>query len=128
MNILPLLFFGLLSFDIGNDLIITARLDTIAAVPDCGYFYFGATAKYSDIVVLQGHYDYRFIFVVHGCPELARSGEDGTLQAFNVGNYHRLVLTRENIHNIRGIKPIDSSQTTSNDSVRFFAKRVDLFK
>ena len=128
MYIIPLIYLFLSSQINENDLIITARLDTITVTPHCGTFYWGATAKYTDITILQGQYDYLSIFVIHGCPELARSADDGTLQKFKIGEYHRLVLTKENVHKIENIVSFDSSQLSITDSLTFFSRRVDLFK
>ena len=89
-----------------GDLVIVGRLDYISTPPGCGYIHFGAVAEYSDLKIVNGKYPYDTIYVIHGCPELARSEYakgSGTLTSFRVGDYHVLHLTLQNVYQIETI-------------------------
>jgi hypothetical protein len=127
--IILLLFFPPVN-DISNSLVVIGRLKRIVHTPDCGYIHFGALAEYDSVRVVQGVYNAKSIFVIHGCPELSRSEyakESGSLQVFRIGDYHRLELVIQNIHKVECV--IDSDTTGKiphPDSLTYFAKTVDL--
>ncbi len=68
--------------------------------------HLGTVAEYSDLTVLSGEYTDTVIFVAHGCPTLSRkeyAEGSGDLESFEVGDYHELYLTTQNIRNIEYI-------------------------
>jgi hypothetical protein len=83
-----------------SDLVVVARLVRIADnAPLCGRARFGSLAEYADIKALCGDYRAEKLFVVHACIDLARSyypKDSGGVATFKIGDYHRLVLTKEN--------------------------------
>jgi hypothetical protein len=116
--------------NIANNLVIVGRLKRIVHTPECGHIHFGALSEYDDIKVIQGLYNSKSIFVIHGCPEISRTEyakESGNLQSFRIGDYHRLELVKNNIYKVGSI--IDSDTTgkiVHADSLTYFAKTVDL--
>jgi len=84
-------------------------LKQISTPPGCGEFLFGAVAEYTNLKILNGQYFKDTIYVVHGCPEIPRNNYangSGNLAFFQVGDYHILHLTSENVFTI---EIIDSS-------------------
>jgi len=114
------------------DLVIVGRLERIAQSPNCGHLYCGAIAKYSGIRIIQGTFDSQVIYVIHGCPELRRSEfakGSGNLEAFHVGDYHRLELSKINIYKIGSIFDADSTGNIEHpDSLTYYSGTVDLEK
>jgi hypothetical protein len=83
-----------------NEIVIVGRLESIQDTPGCGIFHWSAVAKYTDLQITSGIYPYDVVYVMHGCPELKRSEyakDSGDLESFNVGDYHELHLTKQNI-------------------------------
>jgi len=116
--------------NISNNLVIVGRLKRIVQPPDCGHIHFGALSEYDNIRLIQGVYNAKSIFVIHGCPEISRTEYakgSGNLQSFRIGDYHRLELVKKNIYKVGII--IDSDTTgkiVHSDSLTYFAKTVDL--
>ena len=106
-----------------EDLIVLGRLSAIEKdLPGCGVFYIGGVAEYEVLHVISGAYAEKRIFVVHGCIEMPRSGEAGTLTSFVVGDIHKLVLVPENLHGVE----IFNDKRVPQRFVTFFSKRVEL--
>ena len=84
-----------------DEVVIVGRLASIQATPGCGLVHFSAVAEYTDLRVISGTYPYDTVYVMHGCPELTRrqyAQGSGDLESFNVGDYHELHLTKENVY------------------------------
>ena len=78
-----------------NGLSVEAKLLSISHPPGCGYFRFSAVATYSVSKVLSGRAPDGFLRVAVPFPEIARpaySADAGSLNSFNVGDTHILVL------------------------------------
>lgn len=61
----------------------------------CGGYKLGVVMKYEVDVLLEGNYEGKEIYVVHYCPEIPRakfSADAGTLEKFQVGDKHQMVL------------------------------------
>lgn len=102
----------------------------LAVAPPCVHFHWGVVAQYSTLNVVEGSYSSDKVYVIHGCPEVKRtvySERAGNLQAFHIGDLHRLRLTRMNIFKIGTIVDSDSSGRIEHpDDQTYFAKTVDL--
>ncbi len=114
------------STDPPQDLMIVGRLVSILDTPGCGIVHWSAVAEYTDLQVINGTYPYNVIYVIHGCPELKRSEYakgSGDLESFNVGDYHELHLTKENVYQTMKLlnDPHPSDQL-------YFCREVNLYK
>jgi len=132
-----------------DELIVAGQLKYIATpLSHCGYLHFGPLAEYTNLKILKGQYSKDTIYVVHGCPELTRSEYakgSGTLESFQVGDYHLLHLTLQNVYDIGTIVPgeklkhlyevckEESQGCTAEEFVKrqngtmYFASQVDLY-
>ncbi len=107
-----------------EDLVVLGRLKAIEKdVPHCGVFYTGAVTEYEVSRVISGTYAEKRIFVVHGCIEMPRSGEHGTLRSFVIGDVHKLVLVRENLYGIG----VFNDKAVPQQFVTYFCKSVDRY-
>jgi len=107
-----------------EDLIVLGRLRAIEKdLPHCGVFYIGGVTEYEVLQVISGTYAEKRIFVVHACLEMPRSGEEGTLTSFVIGDIHELVLVRENLYGIGNF----NDKGIPRRYVTFFCKRVDRY-
>ena len=107
------------------ELVITGELVSIEPSHGCGIFHFGEIAVYSRIKVLSGKWTPSTIRVVHGCSELPRSeyaAEAGSLEAFRVGDVHRLELSRTNYYGVGRLLQDDAGKNVAD----FYALRVDV--
>jgi hypothetical protein len=82
------------------DVIVVARLveRPNPNLPHCGTLHLGEAMKYQVVTVEHGKLTEKIIWVAHGCPAMPRSMYNGphagNLQAFKIGDVHRLRLTR----------------------------------
>ena len=127
--ILTLILF-LSSNHVSENLVIVGRLTRMSHSPDCGGLYFGVLAEYDSIKVIQGTFDAKSVFVIHGCPELSRkefAKGSGNLHTFRIGDHHHLELVRNNIYKIGNVIDVDTTGKIMHpDSLTYFAKTVDL--
>lgn len=131
-----------------SDFVIVGRLERISSPQAaCGILHIGAIAEYTNLKILNGKYSEDKIYVVHGCPELARNeyaDNSGSLISFHEGDYHILHLTSQNIFRIEIVNsgdiqlPIDPSNVCQNrcnpetlvqsqDGMMYFSSQVDLY-
>lgn len=115
------------------DLVLVGRLARMSNPGYCGYFYFGSVAEYEDLRVLEGSYPQDKVYVVHGCTEMPRAQfnpSSGSLDAFRIGDYHRLRLVKRNVYNIEAISYgcCGLSGMKPPAAAIFFAVQVDLEK
>jgi hypothetical protein len=129
-----------------DELVIIGRLKYISDPPGCGIFHYGAIAEYTDLRIIHGPYFRDTIYVVHGCPELDRSEYaegSGTLSSFQLGDYHILHLTSQNVYDIgtiyAGEEPEQLYEVCKDDpcivdvfvqrqdGMMYFSSQVDLY-
>jgi hypothetical protein len=109
-----------------NKVVLIGQLLSIQDAPDCGIVHWSAVAEYTDLQIISGTYPYDVVYVIHGCPELKRSEYaqgSGDLESFNVGDYHELHLTRENVYHT-----MDHSNELYMKDRLYFSKVVNLYK
>ncbi|MBI4509060.1 MAG: hypothetical protein HY698_05465 [Deltaproteobacteria bacterium] len=106
-------------------LVLIARLlNKGPDTPGCGIFHFVVVMRYEVVQVVEGAYGEREIYVAHGCPEMSRRKyqgvQAGDLEAFRVGELHRLAL--------RQPRPSEAFTDSFRDKKlpRFVAARADL--
>ena len=83
------------------DVVVTGRMSRIAQAPvNCSIYFTAVVAEYVDLKVVEGEpIRTKRVAVAHPCAEMARqtfSRSAGTLEAFRVGDSHRLELAHEN--------------------------------
>ncbi len=132
-----------------DELRVIGQLKYISTPPHCGYFHIGAVAEYTDLKIINGSYLQDKIYVVHGCPELARNeyaNASGNLESFQIGDYHVLYLTSQNRFKIGVIDSgdmqlpmdIDNAEACASgcdaetfvrlqDGMMYFSSQVDLY-
>jgi hypothetical protein len=92
--------------NIENDFEIVAKLVDIHERAGCGVIHYGGIAEYTDIRVLKGKYSQQKVYVIHGCTEIKRTNYvkgSGNLESFQIGDYHKLNLTLQNIYRIESV-------------------------
>jgi hypothetical protein len=93
----------------------------------CGHMHFVAVAHYDVVRVVSGRYEESEVMVIHGCPELPRTtytAGAGSLERFDVGALHRLVLVPDIPEVTGGVAIIDENERP--DLHRYWAERTDL--
>jgi hypothetical protein len=87
--------------DTSHDLVVIGKLLRINRNTLCGNAQFSSLSEYGDLTIISGKYNDSQIYVVHPCVEMPRTGfhkNAGTLQKFTVGDYHKLILSTENVY------------------------------
>jgi hypothetical protein len=108
-----------------NEISVIGRLKWIPhAVPACGVFESWSVTEYEVIRVLKGNYKGRKIYVVHPCIEQPRTGSAGNLRKFEIGDQHKLILTREN-NSGNGEKGVIGADKIENGYAMYWSKRVE---
>jgi hypothetical protein len=76
------------------ELKLQARLVWRPPAIGCGILYVVDPMEYEVESVERGRWPGKRIVVFHSCPDIPRSGRQGNLREFRVGDVHRLILTR----------------------------------
>lgn len=112
-----------------GDIVLVGKLEKMALnVPGCGVFMVNSVGEYRVMAVLNGTYAHSNIKVVHACIEMPRerfSKDAGTLQAFRIGDLHKMVITDADIH---GELSIRKRSVPTYDESLYSCKRVDLYR
>ncbi len=107
-----------------SELVVLGRMVSMRRSVACGIIHGGGVAEYTDLIILSGVYYSDTIFAIHGCAELARSEYfkgSGNVESFNVGDYHELHLTKQNVYGI-GVWPVGTPEGST-----YFCKIVNYY-
>lgn len=83
-------------------------------------------SEYEVVKVVQGTYLKPKIYVVQHCIEIPRSGPNGTLKKFKIGDLHKLVVSTEAIHG--EFDGWFGAESHPKDVKHFYCKKVDAYR